>query len=265
MIGFGRIWFRLPKQLRVAFILFATVVLWHVAVVAFAVQPILMPSPIAVLKRLAESPEFFAIHSWRTLQETLVGFAAAVILGVVLAMLIVSSRFLEETVMLLLIAFNAIPKVAIAPLFVVWLGTGLMPKYAISATIAVFVIVIDLVAGFQSVDKDMLDLARSLRGSRWKTLRLIQFPHALPHLFSGMKVATMLALIGAVVGEFVSSDSGLGYLIMLAQGSFDTVQIFASLIMLGLIGMLLFYFVEYCERLALPWHTSQRAPGGEKV
>jgi NitT/TauT family transport system permease protein len=265
MTGLGCLWFRLPKQLRITIILMATVVLWHAAVIVFAIQPVLVPSPVTVLRRFAETPEFYAIHSWRTLVETLVGFAVAVVLGVVLAMLIVSSRFLEETVLLLLIAFNAIPKVAIAPLFVVWLGTGLMPKFAISATIAVFVIVIDLVAGFQSVDKDMLDLARSLNGSRWKTLRLIQFPHALPHLFSGMKVATMLALIGAVVGEFVASDSGLGYLIMLAQGSFDTVQIFASLLMLGLIGMLLFYVVEFLERLALPWHTSQRIPGGEKA
>lgn len=265
MTGIGNLWFRLPKQLRVTLILFSSILLWQAAVTVLAVQPILVPSPLAVFTRLAEAPQFYAIHSWQTLQETLVGFLVAVFLGVVLAMLIVSSRFLEETVMLLLIAFNAIPKVAIAPLFVVWMGTGLMPKIAISATIAVFVIVIDLVAGFKSVDKDMLDLARSLRGSRWKTLRLIQFPHALPHLFSGMKVATMLALIGAVVGEFVSSDSGLGYLIMLAQGSFDTVQIFASLIMLGLIGMLLFYLVEWVERWALPWHTSRRAPAAEKA
>jgi NitT/TauT family transport system permease protein len=251
-------WYRLPKAARMAVILLATVLLWQLAASAFKLPEILVPSPWSVARRIVEQPDFWVAHSWRTLYETVVGFALAVILGVALAMLIISSRFLEETVLLLLIAFNAIPKVAIAPLFVVWLGTGLVPKFAISATIAVFVIVVDLVAGFQSVDRDMIDLARSLRGSKSKTLMLIRFPHALPHLFSGMKVATMLALIGSVVGEFVSSDRGLGYLIMLAQGSFDTVQIFASLTVLGVIGMVLFYAVELAERLALPWHVSQR-------
>jgi len=251
-------WFWLPKQSRMLIILLATLVLWHLAVVVFAVPAILVPSPIAVVQRIIESPTFYAVHSWRTFYETLVGFSLAVVFGVILAILIISSRFLEETLMLLLIAFNAVPKVAVAPLFVVWMGTGLLPKFAISATIAVFVIVVDLVTGLQSVDKDMLDLAKSMRGSRKKTLFLIRFPHALPHLFSGMKVATMLALIGAIVGEFVAADAGLGYLIMLAQGSFDTVQIFASLTILGLIGMVLFYFVEFIERLSLPWHVSRR-------
>lgn len=251
-------WYWLPKPWRIVVILLMTLLVWQIAVIAFEVPEILLPTPWAVIKRLAENPEFYAIHTWRTFYETIIGFALAVVIGIALAILIISSRFLEETVLLLLIAFNAIPKVAIAPLFVVWMGTGLLPKFAISATIAVFVIVIDLVAGFQSVDRDMLDLAKSLRGSRRKTLFLIRFPHALPHLFSGMKVATMLALIGAIVGEFVAADRGLGYLIMLAQGSFDTVQIFASLSILGLIGMALFYLVELAERLALPWHVSHR-------
>jgi NitT/TauT family transport system permease protein len=251
-------WFRLHKSLRVAILLLASLLVWQIAVIAFKVPEILVPPPLAVLKRVLEMPEFYAAHTWRTFYETLVGFGLAVVLGVGLAVLIVSSRFLEETVLMLLIAFNAIPKVAIAPLFVVWLGTGLTPKFAISATIAVFVIVIDLVAGLQSVDRDQLDLARSLHGSRFKTMIYIRFPHALPYLFSGMKVATMLALIGSIVGEFVSADQGLGYLIMLAQGSFDTVQIFASLAILGAIGMGLFYAVEMVERLALPWHVSNR-------
>lgn len=262
---FDTIWFRLPQGVRLAVILLAGVVLWELSVSLFKVPAVLVPSPAAVARRLVAEPAFFGFHAWRTIQETLVGFALAVVLGVLLSVLIVSSRFLEETVMLALIAFNAVPKVAIAPLFVVWMGTGLTPKFAISATIAVFVIVVDLVAGFQSVDRDMLDLARALRGSRSRTLWLVRFPHALPHLFSGMKVATTLALIGAIVGEFVSSDGGLGYLIMLAQGSFDTVQIFVSLVLLGAVGMVLFYGIEVLERWALPWHASQRSPRKAKA
>jgi NitT/TauT family transport system permease protein len=252
------IWYLLPKNVRVLAIFAVTVALWEFLVVVFSPPEFLVPSPVAVIDRIVSSPEFYLIHTWRTLIETIVGFALALVIGVVLSILVISSRFLEETIYVLLVGLNGIPKVAIAPLFVVWLGTGLAPKFAIAATIAVFVIVIDLVLGLRSVERDMMDLAKSLRGSRFKTLMLIQFPHALPNLFAGMKVATTLALIGSIVGEFVAADRGLGYAIMMAQGTFDTVQIFASIAILGVMGMVLFFFVEWVERMVLPWHVSMR-------
>jgi NitT/TauT family transport system permease protein len=251
-------WFALPKNIRVILILLTALGLWQLAVVAFSVPEILVPAPSKVIERIIAMPHFYLIHTWRTLYETIVGFGLSVVIGIALSVLVISSRFLEETIYVLLVGLNGIPKVAIAPLFVVWMGTGLPPKFAISATIAVFVIVIDLVLGFRSVERDMLDLARSLRGSRFKVLILIRFPHALPNLFAGMKVATTLALIGSIVGEFVAADRGLGYAIMIAQGSFDTVQIFASIAILGAVGMSLFFFVEWIERLVLPWHISMR-------
>ena len=254
----GEAWFALPKNVRVLIIFTLTLGFWQIAVVAFSPPEILIPSPLKVIQRIISSPKFYFIHTWRTLYETVVGFGLAVVIGVVLSVLVISSRFLEETIYVLLVAFNGIPKVAIAPLFVVWMGTGLPPKFAIAATIAVFVIVIDLVLGFRSVERDMMDLARSLRGSPFKILLLIRFPHALPNLFAGMKAATTLALIGSIVGEFVAADRGLGYAIMVAQGSFDTVQIFASIALLGVMGMVLFFFVEWIERLVLPWHISMR-------
>jgi NitT/TauT family transport system permease protein len=253
-------WFLLPRGYRILVILGVAVALWQAVVVFFRIPTILVPTPSSVIERMYEAPAFYLMHAWRTLYETLIGFALAVILGIALAVLIISSRFLEETIYVLLIAFNGIPKVAIAPLFVVWMGTGLSPKFAISATIAVFVIVIDLVLGLRSVDPEMLDLARSMKGGRFKTLLLIRFPHALPHLFAGMKVGITLALIGSIVGEFVASDHGLGYLIMVAQGAFDTVQIFAAIVLLGVMGMALFFAIDFAERLALPWHVSRRAP-----
>ena len=252
------LWFALPKNVRIIVIFFFTIALWQIAVVVFSPPEILVPSPLKVIQRIVSTPQFFLIHAWRTFFETIVGFGLAVSIGVVLSVLVISSRFLEETIYVMLVAFNGIPKVAIAPLFVVWMGTGLAPKFAIAATIAVFVIVIDLVLGFRSVERDMMDLARSLRGSRFKILMLIRFPHALPNLFAGMKAATTLALIGSIVGEFVAADRGLGYTIMVAQGSFDTVQIFASIALLGVMGMVLFFFVEWVERLLLPWHVSMR-------
>jgi NitT/TauT family transport system permease protein len=258
MISASGAWFAMPRRYRIVLIVLAAVLLWQLCVVYFAVPSILVPTPLSVLARIYEQPAFYWLHSWRTFQETIVGFGLAVVIGIALAVLIISSRVFEETIYVLLIAFNGIPKVAIAPLFVVWMGTGLLPKFAIAATIAVFVIVIDLVLGLRSVEREMLDLAAVLKGSRLKTLWLIRFPHALPHLFAGMKVAITLALIGSIVGEFVASDKGLGYMIMVAQGAFDTVQIFAAIVILGVMGMVLFFAIELAERLALPWHVSRR-------
>lgn len=252
------IWFSLPKNVRVLTIFAIAIAFWELAVLVFSPPELLVPSPVKVIERIVSSREFYLLHTWRTLSETIVGFALAVIIGIVLSILVISSRFLEETIYVLLVGLNGIPKVAVAPLFVVWMGTGLAPKFAIAATTAVFVIVIPLVLGFCSVDRDMLDLARSLRGSHFKTLMLIRFPHALPNLFAGMKAATSLALIGSIVGEFVAADRGLGYAIIVAQGSFDTVQIFASITILGVLGMFLFFFVEWIERMVLPWHVSRR-------
>ena len=251
-------WFALPKNVRILLIAFATLALWQGAVIASGTSELLLPTPSRIAAQIWEMPAFYALHTWRTFVETAVGFGLAVVIGVALSVLIVSSRVLEETIYVLLVASNAVPKVAIAPLFVVWMGTGLAPKFAVSATIAVFVIVIDLVLGFRSVERDKIDLARSLKGSRIKTLFLIRFPHALPNLFAGMKAATTLALIGSVVGEFVASDRGLGYAIMVAQGSFDTVQIFACIAILGAMGTIMFFAVEWLERIVLPWHVTMR-------
>ena len=209
-----------------------------------------------------ESPGWLARHSWHTIQETLIGFVLAVLAGVILSIAIVYSRFLEETLYPLLVTLNVVPKVAVAPLFVVWMGTGIQPKVAISATIALFVIVIDMVLGLRSVDPEMLDLAKSLKGSKLQTLIKIRFPNALPNLFAGMKVGITLALIGAIVGEFVASDKGLGYVILVAQGQFDTPQMFTAIIALAVMGTLLFFFVDLCERFFVPWHVSRRGEGG---
>jgi NitT/TauT family transport system permease protein len=148
--------------------------------------------------------------------------------------------------------------VAIAPLFVIWLGTGAAPKIAIAFLIAVFAIVIDTVLGLKSVHPDIVDLAKSLRGSRLATLFRIRFPCALPSMFAGMKVGVGLALVGAIVGEFVSSQRGLGYVILSAQGMFDTTRVFVAILVLAFMGVALFWLLALLERLAIPWHASQR-------
>jgi len=239
-------------------VLAAIFVVWEVSVRMLGVKPIILPPPSAVWNEFWTDPVWYLRHGWYTLLVTLGGFALAVLVGVFLAVLIVESRILEKTIYALIVGLNSVPKVAIAPLFVIWLGTGAEPKIAIAFLIAVFAIVIDTVLGLKSVPPDILDLARSMRGGRFATLWRIRFPCALPSLFAGMKVAVSLALVGAIVGEFVSSQRGLGYVILSAQGTFDTARVFAAIFVLALMGVVLFWLLEWLERLAIPWHASQK-------
>ncbi|MEP9367345.1 ABC transporter permease [Xanthobacter sp. VNH20] len=236
----------------------AALVLWEGATRLFAIPQFLLPAPSTILAAIADEPSLYVFHAVYTLQATLAGFVLAVVLGVACAVLIVQFKAMEQTLYTFLVSLNSVPKVAIAPLFIVWMGTGLNPKIAIAAMIAVFAIVIDMVHGLKSVDAEMLDLGRSARASALQMIWKIRFPHALPALFAGMKVAISLALIGAIVGEFVAANRGLGYLILMAQGQFDMVRMFAALAILSCIGLALFYGVALAERLILPWQTAQR-------
>ena len=239
----------------VLMVLFA---MWEAAVRVFGVKPIVLPPPSAVWVEFWGQPGWYMQHAWYTMLVTLGGFGLALVIGVLLAVLIVESKLLEKTIYALIVGLNSVPKVAVAPLFVIWMGTGAEPKIAIGFLIAVFAIVIDTVLGLKSVPPDILDLARSMRGSRLATLWRIRFPCALPSLFAGMKVAISLALVGAIVGEFVSSQRGLGYVILAAQGMFDTARVFAAILVLSVMGVVLFWVVAWAERLAIPWHASQK-------
>ena len=231
---------------------------WEILVRALAIKPIVLPPPSAVIVEFGHNWAWYLNHAWYTLLVTLGGFAVAVAVGVTLAVLIVESRILEQAIYALIVGLNGIPKVAIAPLFVIWLGTGAAPKIAIAFLIAVFAIVIDTVLGLKSVHPDILDLAKSLRGGRLATLFRIRFPCALPSMFAGMKVGIGLALVGAIVGEFVSSQRGLGYVILSAQGMFDTTRVFVAILVLAVMGVALFWLLAIIERFAIPWHSSQR-------
>jgi len=243
-------------------VLLATVILWEIACRTLEVRQFILPAPSAILAELVESPAFFMKHAGHTLVTTVVGFVLAVLLGVLMAVGIVHSVFLDRTLYTLLVALNAVPKVALAPLFVIWMGTGSEPKIAIALMIAIFSIVIDSVLGLRSVDQDMIDMARSARATVLQVLIKIRFPCALASMFAGMKVGISFALIGAIVGEFVAGETGLGHVILLSQGMFDTTRAFAAIVILGVMGTILFYTVETAERMLLPWHTSQR--GGEQ-
>ncbi|MFJ5261204.1 ABC transporter permease [Streptomyces sp. NPDC088387] len=234
---------------------------WWVIAAAELVEPYLVPSPGATLDVLTGKTDYIAQHAWVTTYETLIGFLIAVAVGVLAAVVMVYSPTVEKTLYPILLFAQVVPKIAIAPLFVVWLGFGIAPKILIVVLIAFFPVVISMVTGLKAVDPEMLQLSSTMGASPWQTFVKIRFPASLPHLFSGLKVAVTLAVTGAVVGEFVGANEGLGYVILQANGNLDTPMLFAGLLVMSLIGVVLFVLVEIAEKLLLPWHAGQRAAG----
>ena len=173
-------------------------------------------------------------------------------------MSIAYSKLVESFVYPLLVFSQSIPKIAVAPLFVVWFGFGIVPKVIAAFLLGFFPVVVSTVMGFKSVEQDMVDLARSMGSTRLQMFFKISLPQALPAIFSGMKVSITLAVVGAVVGEFVGSNSGIGYLLQKANGNFDLPLMFAALVVLSMIGVILFVVIDVVERLMIPWHASQR-------
>jgi NitT/TauT family transport system permease protein len=234
------------------------VVLWELAILLFHIPPYLIPAPAAVVRQLAAQwPELLA-QSIPTTTATLGGFALSIAFGLPIALVIAYSRTVESFVYPLLVFSQSVPKIAIAPLFVVWFGFGIIPKVIAAFMLGFFPVVVSTVMGFKSVDPDMIDLARSMKASRLETFLRISLPQALPSIFAGLKVSITLAVVGAVVGEFVGSNSGIGYLLQIANGTFDLPLMFAALVVLSAIGVLLFVAIDLVERWAIPWHASHR-------
>jgi NitT/TauT family transport system permease protein len=236
----------------------AALALWAAVVAIFSVPDYLLPSPQAVALRIAKEWPLLWKHGIYTLGSVLSGFAASIAIGVPIAFAIVLSPSIERAAMPLLVMSQTIPKVAIAPILVVWLGFGLLPKIAIVFLISFFPIVVSTVVGLKSVETDMVDLVRSMGARTVKIMLRVRAPSALPQMFAGFKIAVCLAVVGAIVGEFVGSDRGLGYLLLTSTGTLDGPLVWAALLVLIGMGMALFAIVSWVERLAIPWHVSIR-------
>ena len=230
--------------------------LWEFALKIFPIQSYLLPPPTEIAAAMAGQFGLQMQHALVTLREILVGFALAVLIGVPIAIAMTFVPVFEKLFYPILVATQAIPKVAVAPLFLVWFGFGEAPKYAMATVIAVFPVIIDTAVGLRAIDPDMVRLAKSMRAGSVRTFWKVRLPIALPSIFAGLKMAMTFSVIGAVVGEFVAGQSGLGYLIQAATGSLQTNVAFASIVLLSLIGIVLFFLVEGCERLFVPWHHS---------
>jgi NitT/TauT family transport system permease protein len=256
-----RTWWRsllLSVWLRPVLLVVLLLVAWDLVIRLFRIPPYLVPTPRSVVAQLiAEWPRLLH-ESIPTTYATLGGFALSIAFGIPMALLIAYSRTIESFVYPLLVFSQSVPKIAIAPLFVVWFGFGIIPKVIAAFMLGFFPVVVSTVMGFKSVDPDMLDLARSMKSSRIETFLRISLPQALPSIFAGLKISITLCVVGAVVGEFVGSNSGIGYLLQIANGNFDLPLMFAALTVLSGIGVLLFVAVDVVERLLVPWHASQR-------
>ena len=242
---------------RPAAFLIALLTLWWAVTALGWVKPYLIPSPGSVVEEFRNHAGLLARHSGITLLETVIGFVVASVVGLVCAVAIVYSRGVERTLYPLLLAAQVVPKIAIAPLFVVWLGFGIAPKILVAVLIAFFPVVISGVAGLRAVDPELLDLAATMGANPWNSFAKIRFPGAMPHIFAGLKVAVTLAVVGAVVGEFVGANSGLGYIVMSSNGNLNTPQLFAALIAMSVVGIVLFVILEVAERFAVPWRAAR--------
>lgn len=249
---------RILNILLPVLLLVAVAVLWWGAVKFFAIPEYLLPSPVAVVQRIAENPDLFLRNAKATVTVVLLGFLAATVLGIGIALAVVLNRTVERTLMPLVVGSQTIPKVAIAPLFVVWLGFGLTPKVAVTFLIAFFPVVVSAVAGLKAVENDMLDMVRSMGAGPIRSILKVRIPTALPQIFAGLKIAICSAVVGAIVAEFVGSDVGLGYLLLTSTATLDGPLVWGALLILVAVGIGLFAAVVQLERLVIPWHVSIR-------
>ena len=233
-------------------------ILWAIVTAVFQIPEYLLPSPASVFRRIVLEQGLLASSTAYTLIEVFAGFLASVLIGVPMAFCIVMSRSVERVVMPVIVASQAIPKVAIAPMLVIWLGFGLLPKIAITFLLAFFPVLVATSTGLRSVETEMLDLVRSMRASAWKIMFKVRLPAALPQIFSGLKVAISLSVVGAVVGEFVGADRGLGYVLLSASGALDGTLVWAALLILVGVGIASFQAIVAVERFAIGWHVSVR-------
>jgi NitT/TauT family transport system permease protein len=244
--------------MRPLLLLLLTIVLWDVVVRLFKIPPYLIPKPYDVILTFrTDGAELFR-QAVPTTLATIGGFLLSALFGIPAAMLIASSRTVESYVYPLLVFSQSIPKVAIAPLFVVWFGFGMTPKVISAFLLGFFPVVVSGVQGFKSLDPDMRDLARSMRASRWQSFYMVSLPNAMPAIFAGLKVSVTLAVVGAVVGEFVGANSGIGFVLQRSIGNFELPTMFAALVVLAVIGIILFWIIDLIERFVVPWHASQR-------
>jgi NitT/TauT family transport system permease protein len=231
----------------------AVLALWQLAVSGLRIREYILPSPLTVLRALSFSEIPWLSHLWITTLEIVGAFLLGGGVGVALGIAIAWSSVLGRALVPFLVFVNTLPKVAVAPLFLLWLGYGIVPNMLIGALIGFFPVVINTAVGLTQVDEDMLDLGRVFNAPKWKVFAKIRIPNAAPYILSALKVTATAAVVGVIVGEFIASQKGLGYVIITTQGSMNTPVAFAALVWISLVGLAVYGAVVLTARLLVPW------------
>jgi putative hydroxymethylpyrimidine transport system permease protein len=241
------------KALPALALLALMVATWEGAAHVFEVENYLLPAPSEIARALAEDRDLLLSDTWVTAQEVLLGFAAALAVGLAIAIVLHLSPLLRRTIYPLVVASQAVPVIVIAPILVIWFGFGIAPKLIVIALICFFPVVVNTLDGLQSVDQAQVKMLRTLNASRLDVFRRLELPASLPYLFTGAKIAVAVAVIGAVFGELVGSDAGLGHAIQIGTAQLLTARVFAAVFILSLMAITLFALVAALERWAAPW------------
>jgi NitT/TauT family transport system permease protein len=248
-------WFKKNSQTILMFV--GVLLVWHFGVVLLGIKEYILPTPWSAVQTLFQAKYRWPLNFMATFYEVVGGFILSAVVGVILGIAIVWSEWLKRTILPFLVFVNTLPKIAVAPLFLVWFGYGILPNILIVVLISFFPMVINTATGLVAVEEDLLDLVSYLHATKIQKLRLVQLPNSLPYIFSGLKITSTTAVVGAIVGEFIASDKGLGSVIISSQTTLATPAIFGSLILITIIGMGLFWGVEILERILMPWERNK--------
>ena len=240
----------------------ALLVIWEIAVRELGIRSIILPPPSEIVEAIVSRSDLLLVHLWPSLYLTVVGFALSVVGGILVAVVITYSSVLRRGFYPIIVVSQVVPKISIAPLFIVWFGTGTMSSLLLAFLIAFFPMTINSALGFQSIDEDIHRMAQTFMGSRWQIFWKIRMPNALPYIFGGMKISITLAIIGVIVSEFVASQEGIGYLIKLAGGLLDTPLMMAAITMLSVSGLALYGLIALVEQHFVYWQTPSDISGG---
>jgi NitT/TauT family transport system permease protein len=256
---------RLPETVGTPLLVVAIIALWQLAIVAFDIRAVILPSPLAVWNSLIvglnpASPQAFYPHIGITLWEILAGFGLGALIGLVLALLLSQLRMLERVVKPLIVAFQSMPKIAIAPMFIIWFGFGAASKIALVALVVFFPILVAGLTGFRSVDQERLEVMRSLGSSKWQTFTKLVLPGSLPFVFAGLEISLVHAMTATIVAEFLAGAQGLGVLVVQMGQVLNTAGVFAVMVVLGLLGWGLVQILALVRKRLLFWSIDTRRP-----
>ncbi len=251
----------LRQRMGALIVVMVLLLTWEIAVRLLGIKEYLLPPPSRIWAAFNKRSGVVLDAAVVTTLEILGGYLLAVVVSIPFALAVTYSRFIENAVYPVVVFLQIVPKIAIAPLFIIWFGFGYTPKLLIVFLLSFFPIVVSSIAGFKAVDPEIADFARTTGASGWKLFAKIRLPQALPDIFTGMKVGAALSATAAIVAEFVASDKGLGYLLLQYNGQLDTPMVFAVIFLLSFIGLAVYYTVELIERVTIPWHVSQANAG----